>query len=254
MPGVRSVVVLGVGYGKREEFSPDDKPRGLFSKMAVGRDYHRTIMDLLSKLDSALRGVSPPGTYESAMFTDNGPLLERGFAMRAGLGWRGKNGNIINDRLGSFFNIGLLLTNLPIEPDRPIPPTLSLCGRCRACVDACPGGAISDAGLNHLRCVSFLTQTKSLPPESERLLGNMLYGCDICQDVCPHNALKYTKPIYDINASRPAISDLISISGSQFRKLYHDTAIAWRGAPVLRRNAAVALKNLRPWGAAPLPR
>jgi epoxyqueuosine reductase len=200
---------------------------------------------MLKALDAELRRAAFAPAYESAAFVDRGPLLERGLAMKAGLGWRGKNGGVINGFLVGRFNVGLLLTNAGIEPDEPISPEFSLCGRCRVCIDACPGGAISDAGFDYRRCVSFLTQSKSLSPKDERLLGNRLYGCDVCQDVCPRNAGKYAEPLDNIDAARPKLADMANISNAQFRERWGASAIAWRGAAVLRRNAAAALRNIQ---------
>lgn len=242
MPSAKSIVVLGVPYRKREAFALDNEYRGVFSIGAVGQDYHKSVHALLIALRDKMLAVCD---FSSMIFVDTGPLLEREFAKKAGLGWQGRHFNIISDQFGSFFNIGLMLVDIYIPEDKPYDPGFSLCGECNACAKACPGGAISADGLDYKKCVSYLTQKKEdLTPWEKKIMAGSLYGCDICQNVCPFNADKFCGDIDDIDAVRTRLFDIISMTNKDFREKYGHTAAGWRGKRLLQRNAAIALEGL----------
>ncbi|HEX9710293.1 MAG TPA: tRNA epoxyqueuosine(34) reductase QueG [Candidatus Thermoplasmatota archaeon] len=194
LPGVRSVVMVGHEY-----FAPDapeppeaDPSRGVIARYARGRDYHRVVKKrLLVLLDWVREEAGRP--VEGRAYVDTGPVLERELARRAGLGWFGKNTMLIHPRRGSWFFLGCLLLDLELESDGPI--VKDHCGTCTRCLDACPTGALlgrdEDGApvIDATRCISYLTieHRGAIPEELRPLLGNRVFGCDICQEVCPFN-------------------------------------------------------------------
>ena len=236
LPGAKSVIALGAGYAKAADEPDDGACRGVFSAMAVGEDYHLSMARHLAALRDALLAAS---AFESVIHVDSGPLCERAFAIRAGLGFHGRNQYIISEKFGPFFNLGLLITTLPITPDAPIQGS---CDGCNRCVDACPGGALSADGLDYTRCASFLSQKKgALSAWEQDVLGQALYGCDICARVCPHSAGKpmQTVPLDEI---MPRTASITCLSNAVFKEKYGQTAIGWRGAATIRRNAENAVR------------
>ncbi|HSW28219.1 MAG TPA: tRNA epoxyqueuosine(34) reductase QueG [Longimicrobiales bacterium] len=208
LPGVRSVIVVGHEYYQEDPPGvPGDPSRGVIARYARGRDYHKVVKKKLTVLGRSLeagvrdgRGAadappasaSPPPVAWRA-YVDTGPILERDLARRAGLGWLGKNTMLINPRKGSYFFLGVLLTDLELDTDPPF--EADHCGTCRACLDACPTGALlgRDAEgapvMDARRCISYLTieHREEIPPDLRTPMGNRVYGCDICQEVCPWN-------------------------------------------------------------------
>jgi epoxyqueuosine reductase len=187
------------------------------------------------------------GEPVTAVACDTRPLAERAFAARAGLGWIGKHTNLISPRLGSFVFLGEVLTTLALPADVPLRKS---CGACRRCVDACPTRALrGDYTIDAGRCISDLTQrTDSIPIELRPLIGDWVWGCDICQLVCPptqnadQNAGVEWQP-RDADTAQPWLLELLALRSGEFKRRYQSTAMGWRGAAVLRRNAAVALGN-----------
>lgn len=181
--GARSVISVALNYYPERKQSPD-APR--ISYYAYGKDYHLVMKDKLRQLwqsiTDELDGIA------ARLFTDSAPILERYWAWRAGLGWIGRNTNLIIPGKGSFFFLGEIVTTL--EVDEYDIPQKNRCGTCRRCLDACPTGALERSGrLNAGKCISYLTieHKGDIPPEQAALLGNRLYGCDTCQEVCPWN-------------------------------------------------------------------
>jgi epoxyqueuosine reductase len=247
VPGTTSAVVVAMNYGGRE-------PAGPVARYARGADYHDVVLDRLRELhrwvDAAV-GAAVPGRA----YVDTGPLLERDLARRAGLGWFGKNTNLLNPQLGSFFFLGALLLDLPLAPDTPF--EADRCGSCTRCLDACPTDAfVAPRKLDATRCISYLTiELKDAIPEPLRArMGGHVYGCDVCQDVCPWN-VRFAKALPDASpyAPREALGskdartlarDLLGMSQPEF-------SAAFKGSPTKRakrrglaRNAAVALGNV----------
>ena len=180
VPGAASAVVVGMSYGGRE-------PAGPVARYARGDDYHDLMVERLRELQRWL-GEAVGHEVPGRAYVDTGPLLERDLARRAGLGWFGKNTNLINPALGSFFFLGALLVELELAPDAPF--EADRCGRCTRCLDACPTDAfVAPRTLDATRCISYLTieQKGAIREELREGVGDRLYGCDVCQDVCPWN-------------------------------------------------------------------
>jgi epoxyqueuosine reductase len=249
LPDVRSVVMVGMTHQNSFTFRA---PAARVAKYAQAPDYHRYLWDRLNAL-SAWLDVEVPGSRSHGV-TDTAPLLERDFARRAGLGWIGKNTMLLNKEQGSFFLLGAFLTTLELQPD---PPTeVGHCGTCTACLDACPTEAFPEPGLlDARRCISYLTiELKTAVPEELRpRMGDWLFGCDVCQDVCPWNHRPNPSPGLpdrpDLAAIDPA--ELLTLSPDELRRRFKGTTLRranWRG---LLRNAAIILGNRRDTTALP---
>jgi len=199
LPGARSVVVVADAYYAEDRPGmPGDASRGVIARYARGADYHRVLRRKLSRLLEWVRAEAGV-PVEGRVYVDTGPLLERELARRAGLGWFGRNTMLIHPRKGSYFFLGALLLDLPLPADAPF--AEDRCGSCHACLDACPTGALlgrNEVGapvMDARRCISYLTieQRGPIPRELRPLIGNRIYGCDICQEVCPFN-IKFARP------------------------------------------------------------
>lgn len=239
--GMRSALVVGLNYGGLQ-------PTGTVARYARGDDYHRVMWDLLEGLGDWL---GEQGGSAARAYVDTGPVLERDLARRAGLGWFGKNTTLINPRLGSFFFIGALFTDLVLDSDAPFDD--DRCGHCTRCLDACPTTAFpGPRELDATRCISYLTieLRDAIPVELRPEMGGLVYGCDICQDVCPWN-VKFSR-----DAGLPAMAphrtppspepaELLSLDNDGFRKRFRGTAITRTKRVGLARNAAVAMGNRR---------
>lgn len=237
MPDAKSIIVVGVGA--RYAASTGGIPlTGRLSTIAVAPDYHCVITSLLNVLAARMAEKQP---FKHMIFVDAGHLNERALAVKAGLGFSGKNGLVISERFGSFFNIGYMLTDLELAPNEQIKP--QNCGDCRRCIDSCSGRALG-ISCNAQKCVSYLTQKKSdLTPDEARTIGNWLYGCDVCQNVCPFN---HTEPVECRSEDMyPSLLDCIEISSEEFDRKYKDSSLYWRGVEVFRRNARIALNNVQ---------
>jgi epoxyqueuosine reductase len=238
--------VVGLAYGGRA-------PDGPVARYARGNDYHEIMVDRLNELHAWL--CSETGRKVSGKsYVDTGPILERDLARRAGLGWFGKNTNLVNPRIGSFFFIGALVVDLELAPDAPF--QADRCGTCTRCLDACPTGAFPTAGvLDATRCISYLTIEKKgeIPEELRPALGDLIYGCDICQSVCPWN-VRFSRDVEE-----PAFESREALSGKDARTLARELlrmdqaefAAAFKGSPMkraklrgLKRNAAIVLGNV----------
>jgi epoxyqueuosine reductase len=270
MPGVRSLIVCALNYNADQPYSTqvdfsvneDGAPRGWISRYAWGDDYHEVLWKRLNLLAAEMRGHFPE-PFELRAYADTGPIHERAAAKYAGLGWLAKNTLLINQSLGSWFFLGVILTTLPLAPtlgtgDAPPP---DRCGTCRRCLDACPTQAIVEPYLlDASRCISYLTieLRGAIPTEFREAMGPHVFGCDICQDVCPWN---YKAPKTQLQEFEPRtftgeseacslfLPDLIRIaklSPEQFREIFRGSPIKrtkWQG---LVRNVCIALGNTRP--------
>jgi epoxyqueuosine reductase len=195
------------------------------------------------------------GTSVTRIVCDTTPFAERAYAERAGLGWVGKHTNLIAPGLGSYVFLGEILTTTALEPDAPLRKS---CGSCTRCVLACPTGALrGDYTIDARRCISDLTQRRDgIPLEWRALVGDWVWGCDICQDVCPPTSRAglrgdRSREAPDARSAFPDLQTLLSMSNAAFKRRFGGSALAWRGAAVLRRNAAVALGNSLDRAAAP---
>ena len=259
LDGVRSVLVVTHEYNQPDpEGAPGDASRGVIARYARGSDYHDV---LKAKLDALGRWLADEvGEVEARAYTDTGPILERDLARRAGLGWFGKNTVLIDPQRGSYFFLGMLLVDVELPADAPF--EADRCGTCRACLDACPTGALlgrdehGAPALDARRCISYLTieLRGPIPWEFRPLMGNRIFGCDICQEVCPWNArfaVPSTEPAYSSRSDLdgPSLIELaerlLSLSGKGFLREFEGSPVTRAGRKGLLRNACVALGN---WG------
>ncbi len=246
LPGARSVVCVAVAYATNARSYIRPMPlAGRVSNYAWSQDYHRRVRDVLAQVAAMLDASA--GECATRIVCDTMPFAERTFAARAGLGWIGKHTNLIAPKFGSFVFLGEIVTTLQLEADAPLTKS---CGSCARCVDVCPTGALrGDATIDARLCISDLTQrTDAVPAELRPLVGTWIWGCDLCQEACPPTRLAgFTgddafAPRSDDQA-HPNLPALLRLRSSTFKRRFRGTAMGWRGAAVLRRNAAVALGN-----------
>lgn len=187
MPEVKSVITCALNYNSDYPYSTEcrDPNRGWIARYAWGEDYHEVVDTMLKNLISQLDRVVPGSAFKH--YVDTGPVMERVFAKHSGLGWIGKNTCIIDQKLGSFLFLGVILTNLELKPDPIVP---DYCGSCTACIDTCPTQAITGPyNIDARKCISYLTieHRGEIDPTLAPKMGNHIFGCDICQDACPWN-------------------------------------------------------------------
>jgi len=248
VPGARSVIVTGTVYNTVPPYASEETRRhvALISRYAWGDDYHDVLKKRLEALVAWMRAESPQ-PFDARAYVDTGPVQERVYAQYAGLGWIGKNTCLINSELGSWLFLSEVICTLPLEPDTA---ALDQCGSCKRCLDACPTDALVAPGvLDATRCLSYLTiEIKGAIPAGLRAaLGAHVYGCDICQDVCPYNqaspqsdaAAWQARPGLDL----PALVDLWRRPDVELRALLKGSAMTRAGLTGLRRNLAVAAGN-----------
>ena len=229
--GARSVVSLLLNYyPAAEDRQPADAPQ--ISKYAYGRDYHFVIKDKLHELLARIR--EHIGEVGGRAFVDSAPVLDKAWAKRAGLGWMGRNTNLITPRVGSFYFIAELILDLELAPDQGELP--DYCGTCTACVEACPTDALHNAyEVDATRCISYLTieLRDRIPAEFSGQLGNWAFGCDVCQDVCPWNrfARPHQEPAFKPHALLPQMGETEwqEITRELFTEVFHDSAVQRAG-------------------------
>jgi epoxyqueuosine reductase len=245
LPGVRSIIAAGMSYLMPESSSTGDPLRGWLSRYCRGLDYHTVLECRLKHLACWLEGQVPG--VRALVHVDTGAPLDRAIAERAGVGKLGKSTNLIAPRLGTWVFLGEILTDVSLPPDEPS--TMRVCGNCTRCIDACPTGCISEWQVDANRCIGYVTQMDGpVPREYREAMGNRLFGCDDCQDVCPYNARPLSglhpefAPLPEIGAE-PDLLGLLAMSEAEFGRVYGPTAAAWRGLEPLQRNAVLALGN-----------
>ncbi|NOX18588.1 MAG: tRNA epoxyqueuosine(34) reductase QueG [Chlorobi bacterium] len=238
LPSAKSVISLGVNYYTPFEHSPS-AGEGKVSRYAWGNDYHFIMWDETEKLIARLKKIFP--SLEAKAYVDTGPVMDKAWAVRAGLGWLGKNGNVINKNIGSWFFIATIITNLEIEASTP---TADLCGSCSACIDACPTNAIVAEGIiDANRCISYLTieNKGEISSEFRGKFDNWIFGCDICQDVCPWNkkfsVASLIKEFEPIVAKEIKFAEIFDLTNSKFKDRFGKSPIARARAKGLKRNA-----------------
>ncbi len=247
-PGARSALVTAMRYNPEEqpaETAARDGVTGRIARYAHGGDYHKFIKKRLLRVLRELQEIDPG--IEGRTYVDTGPILERDLAARAGIGWQGKNSLLLNRRLGSYFFLGTLLLNCRLPADTPAE---EHCGTCTQCIEACPTGAIIAPGVvDARRCIAYLTiELRGPMPRALRpLVGNLFFGCDICQEVCPWNeeAPVAVEPRFDPRpgARAPDLVELMSLDEAAFRKRFGGTALMRARYDGFLRNVAVALGN-----------
>ncbi|MGB0712555.1 MAG: tRNA epoxyqueuosine(34) reductase QueG [Gammaproteobacteria bacterium] len=249
--GTLSVISARMDYWPADAVAPwpviSDPGRAYISRYALGRDYHKVLRKRLQQLANRIEQAVRPLRYR--VFTDSAPVLEKPVAALAGLGWQGKHTNLINERAGSWFFLGEIYTDLPLEPSRP---TTDHCGSCSACMAACPTGAIiAPYQLDARLCISYLTieHAGAIAEDLRPALGNRIYGCDDCQLVCPWNkfAAPTSEPDFQVRngLDNATLVDLSQWHEQDFLDRFAGTAIRRIGHERWQRNIAVALGNAR---------
>lgn len=247
VPGATSAIVVGLDYGGAE-------PTGPVARYARGDDYHEIMVEKLRELQRWI-GREAGGPIRGKAYVDTGPILERELARKAGLGWFGKNTLLINPKRGSYFFLGALLVELELEPDASF--EADRCGSCTRCLDACPTGAFTGPRvLDATKCISYLTiETKGeIPKELRAEVGERIYGCDICQEVCPWN-LRFASELAEGSAfapreviarkdARTLAREILEMSHEEFSAAFRRSTMKRAKLRGLKRNAAVVLANI----------
>ncbi|TKB75461.1 MAG: tRNA epoxyqueuosine(34) reductase QueG [Nitrospira sp.] len=242
LPGCRSMVCVGTHYYTGHP--PREHPgHGRIARYAWGQDYHHVVLPRLEQLAERIRALAP-GTH-TRCYVDTGPIMEKAWAQEAGLGWIGKHSNLVSAQFGSWLLLGEVLTTLDLEPDEP---GQDLCGSCTLCIKACPTGAIAEPYVvDAARCISYLTIERHHPgqdidPELQPRLGNRIFGCDDCLDVCPYNtqAPVTTEPASQPSrlTAAPSLEALARLTASDFDETF-------RRSPIRRARHAGLLRNVR---------
>lgn len=249
-PWARSVIVGAINYNTDHPYSTQVKnpDRGWISRYAWSHeDYHQVVLRRLKQVEAALRQACPQPDLVTRSYVDTGPIVERVFAKYAGIGWIAKNTCIINQKKGSWFFLGVILTSLDLQPDLPAP---DRCGTCTRCIQACPTNAfLSPYELDSNRCISYLTIEKrgSIPHELRSAMGQQVFGCDICQDVCPWNSKASASSAPEFGPRpglvNPALDWLALMSAEEFRETFRKSPIRRAKLTGLRRNAVIAMGN-----------
>jgi epoxyqueuosine reductase len=248
LPGVQSIICVGIVYNSPEPRSIHfaDAERAWISRYAWGDDYHGILRVKLEDLNRKLLKVEE---FSSRICVDTAPLLERSFGNNAGLGWIGKNTCLINQKLGSWFFLGELLTTLKLEPDSPPP---DRCGSCARCIDACPTAAIvpSPDGrfeIDARLCISYFTieLRAAIPEECRSPVGANIFGCDICQDVCPWNtrARETGDSHFQAREFAPGLERMAALTEAEFKDMFRDSPVSRARYRGFLRNVAVAMGN-----------
>ncbi|EOT29164.1 tRNA epoxyqueuosine(34) reductase QueG [Enterococcus saccharolyticus] len=248
----KSIIAIALAYPTRiHEEVPRDEKRGQFARASWGIDYHNILKDRLERLIDFIQteatSEQEAEQWRFAPQVDTGELVDVAVAQRAGLGFIGKNGLLITEEYGSFVYLGEIITNIQFEPDKPVP---NGCGDCTRCITGCPTGALlGDGRMNAKKCLSYQTQTKGMmPKEYRRKIRNTIYGCDICQLVCPYNKGKDFHFHQEMEPKPdevfPKLVPMLSISNKEFKAQFGHLAGSWRGKKPLQRNALIALANL----------
>ena len=251
LPSARSVIAVGKLYNQSSaEPGPGD---AVISRYAWGADYHDLMRAGLERVVERLRAAAEIEVeFDYKICVDTAPVLERTFARLAGLGWIGKNTCLINEPLGSWFFLGEIITSLEIAPDVPPP---DRCGTCSRCIDACPTDAFVDRGgtfgmaeawaIDSRRCIAYFTieLRGAIPEEHRPAMGTHVFGCDICQDVCPWNSRAPEGDWFDDQHAAPSLDECARLSEPEFRAMFQDSALARPKYAGFLRNVAVAMGN-----------
>ncbi|MDF0644991.1 MAG: tRNA epoxyqueuosine(34) reductase QueG [Nitrospira sp.] len=247
LPDCRSIVSVGLNYdtGHRATEGPG---LGRIARYAWGRDYHRTLGDRLSRLESRIKALAPEADTRS--YVDTGPVMEKAWAQQAGLGWIGKHSNLVSAEHGSWLLLGEVLTTVELTPDEP---ATDLCGSCRLCIQACPTGAIVEPYVvDARRCISYLTieyrgPGDTIASELRQRMGNHIFGCDDCLDVCPFNLQAAGKADAAFSPSpvalAPRLSELAGLTETAFAEQFRDSPIRRAKRDGLLRNVVIVQEN-----------
>jgi len=250
-PWARSVIVCAVNYNTAQPYSIEvNRPRhGWISRYAWSReDYHDSVLRRVRDVEARIKALCPhKASVETRSYVDTGPLVERVYARYAGVGWIGKNTCIINQKLGSWLFLAVIVTSLELTPDLPTP---DRCGTCTRCIQACPTQAIlAPYELDPNKCISYLTIEKrgTIPEEMRAGMGYQVFGCDICQDVCPWNRKAPATDKAEFQPREglvsPVLAWLAEISEEEFREKFRNSPVKRAKRTGLRRNALIAIGN-----------
>ncbi len=250
LPWVRSVIVCAINYNTAQPYSiqAHNPQRGWIARYAWGQqDYHDAVLNRLRVVETKLRAAVGGSQLQTRCYVDTGPIVERIYAKYAGVGWIGKNTCILNQKMGSWLFLGVILTSLELEPDLPAP---DRCGSCTRCIDACPTDAlVAPYQLDSNRCISYLTiEKRGMIAEDMRAgMGHEAFGCDICQDVCPWNRKAPATDVAEFQPREglvnPALEWLAGMSAEEFREKFRGSAVRRAKRSGLRRNAVIAMGN-----------
>lgn len=263
VPWVKSVIVCVTNYNTSQPLSIDPAPEGTgwMARYAwtgqqgddgslAPSDYHKVLLKRLERLDAALQEALGP--FESKCYVDTGPVVERAYARLAGVGWIGKNTCLLNQQLGSWLFLGVVLTSLEVPVEARTQLAADRCGSCTRCIDACPTGALTEPRqMDANRCISYLTIEKrgNIPLELREGIGRQVFGCDICQDVCPWNRKAPISADPELQARpelvNPALDWLADLDQESFGRLFFGSPIKRAKFDGLRRNVAIAMGNSR---------
>jgi epoxyqueuosine reductase len=242
LPGCRSIVCVAMNY--YTDHRADERPGyGRIARYAWGRDYHDVLMPRLQRLESAIRRLAPEAGTRA--YVDSGPVMEKAWAQRAGVGWIGKHSNLVSTQFGSWLLLGEVLTTLALEPDAPAE---DLCGSCTLCLRACPTDALKDPYVvDATRCISYVTielprSGQAAPDELNGRVGNRIFGCDDCLDVCPYNVNAVPTAEAAFQPSPLALAALLDALSAMTDA---DFAAAFGGSPVKRARHRGFLANVR---------
>lgn len=239
LPGAKSVISLGINYYKNGDFS-EIEGKGKVSRYAWGKDYHYIIWEKLEKLISSIKEIDP--AFEAKSYVDTGPVMDKIWAVKAGLGWQGKHTNVISREIGSWFFIATVICNRELDYGISSP---DFCGSCTACIDACPTGAIVDEYvLDANRCISYLTieNKGEIADEFKGKFDDWIFGCDICQDVCPwnHKSAVPAKAEEFKSAENKELDlkEIEAMTNREFKMRFEKSPVARARLKGLKRNAA----------------
>ncbi|SEB38521.1 tRNA epoxyqueuosine(34) reductase QueG [Terriglobus roseus] len=264
VPWARSVVLCAVNYNSAQPRSVDAAPAGAgwiaryawsgtgTGEDSVPTDYHEVLLARLKQVEADLHATVPAGeeAIQTRCYVDTGPVVERWFAQLAGIGWIGKNTCVLNQGQGSWMLLGVLLTSLPLSDEAVLLPTADRCGTCTRCIDACPTDAlIAPRKMDASRCIAYLTIEKkgSIDESLRPQMGRQVFGCDICQDVCPWNRRAPIGTAQDMQARtalvNPSLEDLAAIDTPEFKRRFRGSPLERTGRRRLQRNVAIAMGN-----------
>jgi epoxyqueuosine reductase len=255
LPESRSIISIALAYPSKMKVRVEGRKgerRGFFSRASWGLDYHHILRDRLKKLEAFILEKVPEARLKSMV--DTGELSDRAVAVRAGIGWSGKNCAVMTPEFGSYVYLGEMITSIPFAADTPME---DQCGSCTACIEACPTGALVQGGqINAQACVAFLTQTKAVIPEEFRdKIGNRVYGCDSCQTSCPVNKGKdfhfHEEMEADPEVAKPLLRPMLKMSNREFKNRFGTVAGSWRGKKPIQRDAIIALAHFKDESAVP---
>jgi epoxyqueuosine reductase len=251
LDGAKSVVVVALSYHQPAPQAADvgSSIRGRVAMYAWGEDYHKVLKGkLFAMIDGMRSSIEEP--FEAKACVDTAPLLERELAAAAGIGWIAKNTMVLDRRLGSFFFLGALITTLDLALDQPLP---DHCGTCRACLDACPTDAFpAPYEMDASRCISYLTieHRGDIPEALQPKMGDWIFGCDVCQQVCPYNrhVPRTREPRFAIRPPGPGpdLDEILKWSEEDYRSRLQGSAIKRAKLAMLKRNARIAMRNGNP--------